>query len=112
MSSPKDFPPREPISVRSLPTALKALNDAREARIGSASTAFGAEQEEARLAILALCHRLIGRTRAAPPSGLRDDALALATETREFMTNIGSPARRTMREAVERMNKQQRDTSK
>jgi hypothetical protein len=109
MSSGK-FPRREPLSARSLPVALKAMNDAREERLSTCSmTAFGAEQEASRLTILAMCHRLIGRTRAAAPSGLRDDALALANATRDFLSAMGSPTRRTMREAVERMNKQQGD---
>lgn len=111
MSSVKDFPPREPISVRSLPATLKAMNDARESRLPS--TAFGVEQEAARLVILSMANRLIGRARVAPATGLRDDAVALATATREFMVALAaSPGDRkndalqSMRDAVERMNKQ------
>ena len=75
-----------------------------------ARTAFGAEQEVSRQAILATCDSIIDRCYRgilAPT----DDRVTFARTVRQFL-NKDAGAIVKMRDAIERMNKQQRGTSK
>jgi hypothetical protein len=108
--------PQRSVSIGSLPSTLKALNDARESAqqaipVPPASqprimrTAFGEEQEMMRLEILKSCDHV----RAV--SGVTSTVGIFASAVKEYLTALGAPngsgkdeTLRKMREAVMRMS--------
>lgn len=109
--------PRAPVSVASLPSTLRQMNDARfgaERQTGAITrgpvTAFGAEQELTRQSILATCDSTIDR---AYRGFLADDdeRVTFARTVKNFLNGMPR-ANAAMRAAVERMNNQQLGSSK
>jgi hypothetical protein len=109
--------PRASVSVASLPATLKRINDERfgaERQTGAIArppvTPFGVEQQAARERILAQCDSIIDRCYRGFLAD-DDERVTFARTVRDFLN--GAPhATSAMRAAVDRMNNQQRGTSK
>lgn len=97
------------VSIGSLPSTLKALNDARESAqqvipVPPASqprimrTAFGEEQETTRLEILKSCDHV----RAM--SGVTSTAGIFASAVKEYLTVLGTPNGQKKEETLRRMH--------
>lgn len=108
---------RAPVSVASLPSTLRQMNDERfgaERQTGAIArgpmTAFGAEQELTRQSILATCDNIIDRAYRGFFAD-DDERVTFARTVKDFLNGMPR-ANAAMRAAVERMNNQRRNPSK